>query len=278
MAEFIDLHMHTDHSDGACTSEEVLAMVRSSGVRAFAITDHDTLDGYRHVKSMLKPGDPEIVSGVELSVLMGEDDAHILAYLFDPEDVRFNGELTAFQSKRDERGKQIVEKLRTLGVELAFDEVAKTADGSVLGRPHVAETLHRLNHVGSYQEAFDRYIGRRGPAFVPKVMLEPQQTIDLVHQAGGVAVLAHPFIDDMAKYIDMLTEMGLDGLEIRHPNHSADQTARLERIADRLHLVVAGGSDFHGREGRHGAIGSQRVPISYLDRLKQKAHDNRGRT
>lgn len=275
---YIDLHMHTDYSDGASTAEEVLALVRASGVSAFSITDHDTLDGYRHIRAMLRPGDPELVSGVELSVLIDQDDVHVLAYLFDPDDKTLNDALLTFQQKRHTRGQQIVEKLQGLGVDVPFDAVTETADGSVIGRPHVAETLHRLNKVGSYQEAFDRYIGRKGPAYVPKILLEPQAAIDMVHAAGGVTILAHPFIDDMAKHIPMLTEMGLDGIEVKHSNHSADQAARLERIAAKHRLAVSGGSDFHGREGRHGAIGSQRVPALYLQDLKQRAAQYRGRS
>ena len=275
---YIDLHMHTDYSDGACTADEVLEMVRASGISAFSITDHDTLDGYRHARAAIKPDDPELITGVELSVLINEDDVHVLAYLFDPNDKPLNEALEMFQRKRHVRGQQIVEKLRELGVDVAFDAVTETADGSVIGRPHVAETLHRLNKVGSYQEAFDKFIGRRGPAYVPKVLLAPQDAIDMVHNAGGVTILAHPIIDDMAKHIPLLSEMGLDGIEVRHSNHSAEQTARLERIAARNRLVVSGGSDFHGREGRHGAIGSQRVPALYLQELKQRAMQYRGRT
>jgi len=225
----------------------------------------------------MKPGDPELVTGVELSVLIGEDDVHMLAYLFNPDDNALNEALLAFQRKRHVRGQQIVEKLRGLGVDVAFDAITETADGSVMGRPHVAETLHRLNKVGSYQEAFDKYIGRKGPAYVPKVLLEPQTAIEMVHAAGGVAVLAHPFVDDMAKHIPTLTEIGLDGIEVKHSNHTAEQAARLERLAAKHRLVVSGGSDFHGREGRHGAIGSQRVPALYLQELKQRAAQYRGR-
>ncbi len=274
---YIDLHMHTDYSDGACTADEVLEMVRASGISAFSITDHDTLDGYRHAKKDLRPGDPELVTGVELSVLIGQDDVHMLAYLFDPDHTVLNEALLAFQQKRHVRGQQIVEKLQDLGVDVPFDAVTETADGSVIGRPHVAETLHRLNKVGSYQEAFDKYIGRKGPAYVPKILLEPQEAVDMVHTAGGVAVLAHPFIDDMVKHVPMLTEMGLDGLEVKHSNHTPEQAARLERLAAKHRLAVTGGSDFHGREGRHGAIGSQRVPALYLQDLKQRAAQYRGR-
>lgn len=273
---YIDLHMHTNSSDGTCSAEELLELVRASKITAFAVTDHDTLDGYRAVKALLQPGDPELITGVELSALLGEDDLHILAYLFDPENAALSSALARFRNMRHERGKQIVAKLRALGVELEFDSVAETAGESVIGRPHVAETLHRLNKVSNYQDAFDRYIGRSGPAYVPKAMLTPTQAIELVHQAGGVAVLAHPFIDDMAKHIETLVALGLDGIEVRHANHAPDQIARLERLALRHGLLVSGGSDFHGREGRHGMIGSQRVPSEYLDSLKQRALVNRG--
>jgi 3',5'-nucleoside bisphosphate phosphatase len=271
MAEHVDLHMHTTLSDGTSSPAELLSIVRSKNLVAFAVTDHDTLAGYQAVKALRTDDDPELITGVELSVTIGEDDVHLLAYLFDEDHAELGAALVEFQKKREQRGRDMVDRLYKMGVKLPFEEVMTTAGNSAVGRPHVAATLLRLKLVSGYQEAFDRYISRGGPAYVPKTMLPPQEAIDLIHRAGGVTVLAHPFIDDMAKHVETLAQMGLDGIEVRHSAHSRDDELRLERIAARHGLLLSGGSDFHGREGRYGMIGSQKVPASYLDKMKEKA-------
>lgn len=276
MSPTIDLHMHTLYSDGVCSAVELLNMVRSAGVAAFAVTDHDTMAGYEEIKRLLQAGDPELISGVELSVAVEEDDVHVLAYLFDPMNDEMNQALAEFQIRRRERGRLIVEKLLTLGLEVPFDEVERTAGDAVIGRPHIAETMVNLRKVSSYQEAFDRYISKSSPAYVPKVTLEPKITIDLVHRAGGMTVMAHPFVDDAARHLDMLCHMGLDGIEVYHSSHTQPDVERLKRMAANRGLVMSGGSDFHGREGRYGAVGSQRVPADLLARMKQYTSQARG--
>jgi predicted metal-dependent phosphoesterase TrpH len=271
MDQFIDLHLHTNHSDGTCSTGELLDLVRESRISAFAITDHDTLGGYFETRNLLKPGDPELVSGVELSIAINDDDIHLLAYLFDPNNATFTGALADFQKKRVERGRQIVAKLHGLGIDIPFEEVERTAGGSAIGRPHIADTMVTLKKVHSYQDAFDRYISKSSPAYVPKAVLSPDEAIRLVHQAGGVTVLAHPFIDDMARHLDMLLHFGLDGIEVYHSSHSSHDVDRLKRIAKRHDLAPTGGSDFHGREGRFGMVGSQAVPAECLSILKQRA-------
>ena len=276
MPSFVDLHMHTTCSDGLVSPEALLENVRRSGVSAFAVTDHDDVNGYLWIKALIQTWDPELIPGVELSVSMGEDDVHMLAYLFDPENKEFVSALAEFKEKRNLRGRMIVEKLLRIGLEIPFEAVEETAGGAVIGRPHIAETLHRLKAVSSYQEAFDRYIKKDGPAYVPKAFFEPRQAIEMVHRAGGITVLAHPMIDNMLRHLQALVEMGLDGLEVRHPNHSAADVERLTKIAEREGLLKSGGSDFHGREGRHGHVGSQRVPYEFLEAMKAKLPNSRG--
>ncbi len=273
---FIDLHMHTTCSDGLLSPEALLQNVRKSGVVAFAVTDHDDLNGYWVIKELLGPGDPELIPGVELSVSAGEDDVHMLAYLFDPANDEFVAALAHFKEKRNLRGQMIVEKLQGIGIEIPFEAVEETAGGAVIGRPHIAETLHRLRAVSSYQEAFDRYIKKDGPAYVPKAFFEPREAIEMVHQAGGLTVLAHPMIDNMLRHLPMLVSLGLDGLEVRHPSHTPSDTDRLTKIAAREGLLRSGGSDFHGREGRHGQVGSQHVPLEFLDAMREKLRNSRG--
>lgn len=272
---YIDLHMHTNHSDGTMSPAELLDVVRKSGVAAFSVTDHDTLAGYRGVRDLLREGDPELVSGVELSVSVGDDDVHMLAYLFDADHEELNEAMTRFQQKRYIRGQQIVERLQHLGIDIPFGAVQETAGDSVIGRPHIAETLHRLGAVDTYQSAFDRFIRKDGPAYVPKAFFEPSEAIRLVHRAGGITVLAHPIIDDMLRHLQMLVEMGMDGIEVWHSKHSPQDVDRLSRLAAKYGLLRTGGSDFHGREGRHGMVGSQRIQIDCLEQMKHHARKQR---
>lgn len=272
---FIDLHMHTDCSDGVHTPAELLALVRQANLAAFAVTDHDTLKGYHEVKHLLGEDDPELISGLELSVRHEEADLHVLAYLFDPEDVPLDEALAGFRAGRNQRARRMVEKLNELGISVTYNQVAERAGKAAIGRPHIAQTMFEQNQVPSYQAAFDKYIGNGKPAYVPKRNFTPSEALHAIHQAGGLAVLAHPQVDETYRYLEMLVGLGLDGIEIYHPAHLQRHTDQLRHLAERFRLLVSGGSDFHGREGRYGAIGSQHVPAEYLLALKQRAQSRK---
>jgi hypothetical protein len=270
MKKYIDLHMHTNYSDGVCTPNELLDIVRSKNLAVFSVTDHDTYEGFQAVKSLLDERDPELISGVELSVSLNEGDLHMLAYGFDTSNAEFTNALAEFQQRRTDRGREIVEKLNGMGVHISYEDVEQQAQGTVIGRPHIAQAMHQQNHVKTYEEAFERYIRTGGPAYVPKVNFAPGDAIDLIHGARGLAFLAHPAIDENDKYIETLVGMGLDGIEVYHPAHTRSVTDRFKHLAERFRLLTSGGSDFHGREGRYSAIGSQKVPYTCLDQLKER--------
>jgi len=277
MKRFIDLHMHTTFSDGLASPEKVLAMVRERELTAFAVTDHDTIAGYRQMLTLLQDGDPELITGLELSVTYEKQDLHMLAYLFDPDNERLNEALDRFCEHRDHRGRLIVEKLNGMGVDISYDAVEATANGAAIGRPHIAQTMHEHKTVSSYQRAFDQYIGNGKPAYIPKANFSPAEAIDVIHEAGGVAVLAHPQIDETHRHLEMLVGLGLDGIEVRHSAHRQRSIDQFKHFAERFRLVMTGGSDYHGREGRFGAIGSQHVPEEYLVRLKERAKSRKDR-
>ncbi len=268
MKGYIDLHTHTTYSDGTSTPEQLLAMVRQSNLAAFAVTDHDTLDGYRVVRDLLTDDDPELVPGVELSVTVENGDMHILAYLIETEDKQMCETLKDFQRRRSERGRTMVDRLNSLGFDITYSDVEKQAGNGVVGRPHVARAMYEKNCTGYYEEAFERYIGYDGPAYVPKANFTPGEAIDLIHNAGGLAVLAHPAIDDKERYLPMLVDLGLDGLEIYHPYHAQSHIDRYKHLAKKYRLLVTGGSDFHGANGRYALVGTQKVPFEYLEQLK----------
>ncbi len=275
MKEYIDLHMHTDRSDGSKTPAELLALVRESGVVCFSVTDHDTLEGLNEVRALLTDGDPDLISGIELSATNGDRDMHILGYLFDPSNDALHTAIIDFQSRRNKRGRQMVEKLNDLGVPLTFDHLTEVAGAASLGRPHVAEALFKNGFTSTYEEAFYKYIADGKPAYIPKVNFEPAQAISLIHKAGGVAVLAHPTINETIQHLPLLLELGIDGIEIYHPSHQNKDTERYKHLAEQHRLVVSGGSDFHGRDSRHGAVGSQKVPLSCLEPLMNRAQERK---
>lgn len=271
MSKYVDLHMHTYFSDGTKSPEKLMAIVRDSNIAAFSVTDHDTLEGYKNVKDLIVDNDPELISGVELSISLEDGDLHILAYCFDDNSLILNEALLEFQINSEERGKKIVEKLNSMNINLDYQLVKKESQGSAIGRPHVAKALLSAKLTDYYEQAFEKYIGDNGPAYVSKENFTPKQAIDLIHEAKGLAVLAHPGINNKEKYLEKLVELGLDGIEVYHSSHNQSDIDRYKHLADRYRLIKTGGSDYHGYENKYGTVGSQKVPYEYFEILKQKA-------
>lgn len=276
MKDRIDLHLHTTASDGKKSPAELLELVRQADLGAFAVTDHDTLEGYRAVKGLIREDDPVLIPGIELSAALGDRDAHLLAYYFDPDHGELNERIDRFRQRRDERSREILAKLSDLGLEVPFAAVREAAGEGVIGRPHIAEAMAAVGVVRHYEQAFRKYIHNGGPAYVPKARMTPKEAIDLVHAAGGVVVLAHPFLDNMYKHLEELVGLGLDGLEMIHYTHSKSEISRARAMAREYNLAVTGGSDYHGRDIRNAAVGSVRVPIALLDELKERSNRVRG--
>lgn len=271
MEQFIDLHMHTVFSDGVNTPEELLEMVRTAKLAAFAVTDHDTIDGYRAVSDLLDSSDAALITGIELSAAYETADLHILAYGFNPDYIALAEALKKFQESRNQRGQKMVEKLNEMGVKITYEDIQKKAGVGVIGRPHVAEAIFESGAVSRYNEAFEKYIGNGGPAYVAKANFAPDEAINLIHEAGGVAVLAHPAVGQAEEHIEMLAGLGLDGVEVFHPEHTMSDREKFKKIAQDLGLSISGGSDYHGRSGRDSRIGSQKVSYEYLKELLEKA-------
>jgi predicted metal-dependent phosphoesterase TrpH len=277
MKKRIDLHLHTNHSDGTVSAAELLEIVRAKKLSAFSVTDHDTLAGYWAVRSLISEDDPELIPGLELSVTADGGDLHLLAYLFDPDNEPLKAALDRFRERRNHRARLIVQRLNEMNIDISFEQVQNVAGEATIGRPHSADTMVRSKAIGSYEEAFEKYIRNGGPAYVAKMSFIPEEAISLVHKAGGVTVLAHPVIDNTSRHIEMLAGLGLDGIEIYHPVHKQNDINRLKNLAERYRLLVCGGSDFHGRSTKYGMVGSQNVPEELLDELKQRAVQKRGK-
>ncbi len=267
--DYVDLHIHTNASDGLFTPSEIVENSLKLGLQAIAITDHDTVDGYIEADRMVDAKVMEVVPGVELSSNHKGSDIHILGYYIDHQNPEFVKKILKFRQSRYERGESMVARLNELGLNLSMDTVKTIAGDSSLGRPHVADALLREEFVQTYDEAFARYLGYHAPAYVPKRVLTSPQAIDLIHLIRGVAVLAHPGTLRHDEFISDLLEMGLDGIEAYHSQHNRNDVTRYKNMAQKLGIIYTGGSDCHGPRKGKSLIGTQRVPYSVLVKLKK---------
>jgi len=248
----VDLHVHTTASDGTMSPAEVVRYAKEKGLRAIAITDHDTIEGLPEGIEEGKKQGLEVIPGVELSVDFPKGTMHVLGYYIDPTCTGLLDELMVLQQARAERNLRMIEKLRGLGIEIEISELKETPEHGQIGRPHFAHTMVKKGYVQNIQDAFDRYLGKGGPAYVEKFRFSPEEAMRFINKAGGVAVLAHPFTlnrpqqKDLEDVIAKLKAQGLDGIETYYPEHSEGQTKIYRHLAKKYGLLLTGGSDFHG--------------------------------
>lgn len=248
----IDLHTHSTCSDGTFSPEDLVREAKKAGVTHLALTDHDTVEGVEAAARAAREEGLAFLPGIEISAEFQPGTLHILGYGLDPRNEALRRRLEEVQRWRRERNPRIVERLTALGMDLTMEEVAARAGGDLVGRPHFAQTLLDKGYVQTRQEAFDRFLAKGRPAYVDKVRLSPQESVALIREAGGVAVLAHPLqlkIQDpqaLEAFVGELREMGLQGIECYYRNHTEEDEARFLAIAQRHALLPTGGSDFHG--------------------------------
>ncbi|HSD51631.1 MAG TPA: PHP domain-containing protein [Candidatus Methylomirabilis sp.] len=249
----VDLHLHTTASDGLLEPAALVSAVRAASLQVFSVTDHDTVDALPEVEAQARAFGLRLIPGIELSALWHRVEFHILGYFVDPADAAFLAFLQARREARRTRLQAMLNRLRALGMAVEADEVlARAQDGNV-GRPHVARVLVERGFVASTDEAFERYLGDGRPAYVPRPDVTVAEAIRAIHDAGGLASLAHPGLHNRDDAIPDLVLAGLDAIEAYHVCHSAGITAHYRRLAERRRLLVTGGSDFHGGTGRdHG--------------------------
>ncbi len=245
-----DFHLHSTHSDGRKTPAELAEIAHRNGLRVIALTDHDSLEGIPGMRAALA-NYPEItlVPGVELSTDIPGNEIHVLGYWVDEHDAHFQSELARFREGRIGRGQEMVEKLTALGRPVSWERVREIAGDASIGRPHVAQALVEAGHVASTDEAFDRYIGRNGPAYAEREKMTPTQAIELIRSAGGLAFVAHPtYIGEVEREVAALIPAGLTGMEVYYRRYSADQVEELRSMAARLGIFALGGSDYHAMD------------------------------
>lgn len=272
---FVDLHTHTKASDGLHSPAENVRMAKAADLAAIAITDHDTVLGIREAALEGERLGIEVVAGVEISTEAGGQDIHILGYYIDPENERLLERLEGQRQSRLHRNAMIIEKLQRMGMNVKLEELtADRKEKETIGRPHIAQLLIKKGYVRSMEEAFSKYIGEHGTAYVRPPRIGPKEAITWIHEAGGAAVIAHPGLYGDDKHVESIIGLGLlDGLEAYHSDHSEAACLHYAAMAKTHGLIVTAGSDFHGKRGDevyHAAIGTCRIGIEVLEQLQQR--------
>ena len=266
----VDLHVHTTASDGHYTPTQIVEMAIRAGLKTIAIADHDSTGGVAEAQRASLQADDgglEVVPAVEINVDFARTELHILGYYVDVQSPVLQRALERLRESRLSRAQLIVKKLGQAGVSLSWDKVAEIAGEGSVGRPHIAQALVEQKYAASVDDAFTRYIGRNGPAYVERFKLEPADAIQLVLGAGGIPVLAHPL--EVMDMVPALVQTGLAGLEAYYSGYSEDQIRSLVALAKRRGLLLTGGSDFHGGGVlTENKLGHVNVPLAAAEALR----------
>jgi 3',5'-nucleoside bisphosphate phosphatase len=266
---YVDLHMHSTASDGAVAPAEVVAAAQRVGLSAIALTDHDTVDGIAAAQAAGASLGVRVIAGVELSAVDEGAEIHVLGlHLAHPE--HMTAALDELKEARRDRAKLIVERLNSLGIPVSLEAVYAAADGGAVGRPHIAKALVAGGWARDFRDAFDRWLGNGKPACIEKRTVTFQEAARLIHDAGGLAVYAHPGGAASRAELEELASLGLDAVEVRHPSHTVDETVRLSALTNELGLVPSGGSDWHGAQEGYRALGSMKVSADWLARQDER--------
>jgi len=266
----VDLHIHTNQSDGLLPPEKVVQLAARAGLRTISITDHDEVGALTVAVTTGKQLGVEVISGVELSVSHNGFDIHILGYLLDFHHPRLLELLSYFQSERVRRVHRILEKLEAQGYSVPLEIVLRKAGPGSIGRPHIADALVEAGHVSSYYEAFNRFIADGKPAFVPKVRISAAEAVTIIHEARGLACLAHPGQNLTESVILDVIKAGVDGIEIVHPKHTLSQRELYRQLAKTYNLLETGGSDFHGGRKEDEKLGDYVIEYEKVEKLKAR--------
>jgi len=275
----IDLHTHSTASDGTLSPTELVKLAAETGLKAIALTDHDTLGGVAEAVAAGKEYGVEVIPGCELSLESpaGVGWMHMVALFLPPEPKELQKAFDWVIEGRKTRNHEIVEKLRQQGINITYEAVAARAGGTI-GRPHFAQELLALRVVSSVDEAFKVWLGDNGRAYIPKRKLQPKQALDILNNIGATSILAHPFalgldMPKTEKLVSDLMDMGLDGMEVYYSEHNEAMTKDYKNMTERLGLLASGGSDFHGSVKPKISLGKGkgglRVPYELLEKMKE---------
>lgn len=249
--DYVDLHVHSTASDGTLTPSEVIKLAKEIDLRAVALTDHDTIDGVKEALSAGRELGIEVIPGVELSCSYNNKEIHMVGLFINHNDAFFCEKLDELKITRDNRNYEMADKFKEMGIPITFEEIRAHYPDAIITRAHFASYLYEQGYVSSVKDAFDRYLNDNGPCFVPRYKMPASETIRLIHEAGGIAILAHPILYRMgnqalSEMVESLAKCGLDGIEAIYSTYTPSDESLIRRLAKTNNLVLSGGSDFHG--------------------------------
>jgi len=271
----IDLHTHSTASDGLYSPSELVRHASEAGLAIIALTDHDTTNGLEEALAAGGTRRVEIIPGIEVNTDHANTEVHMLGYLLEYQQAAFQKTLQTLRDMRVTRAQRMVEKLRATGLNITWERVRELAAGTV-GRPHVAAALVEKGYAESVADAFNRYLGRDKPGYVPRYKLTPLDAIRLINSVHGVPVMAHPAgIPDLEQLLPSLCEAGLGGIEVYYGEYDPQTVERLKQLADTYYLIPTGGSDYHGPGIHPTSLGARDVPEESVRRLRLSAQERR---
>ncbi len=276
----VDLHVHSTASDGTCTPSELVSLAKDAGLSAFALTDHDTTLGVAEASALACRMGIELIPGIELSTAYGEKEIHIVGLYINPDNELLVQKTREFRECRDNRNEKMLEALRQEGFPITMEALREENPDSVITRANIARFLFNHGCIKSVQEAFEKYIGDGCRCYIGRFKITPMEAVSLIHQAGGVAILAHPLLYHMSSVrlqalIDDLKAAGLDGIEAIYSTYTVGEEQLVKKIAAQNQLLISGGSDFHGSNKPSIHLGKGRghlyIPYSVLSDIKERA-------
>jgi predicted metal-dependent phosphoesterase TrpH len=270
----VDLHIHSTASDGRFSPAEIIRKSVERGLAVIALTDHDTVDGIASaVAAAATFPRLRVIPGIEVSTDIPQGEAHVLGYFIDYTDSKLQVTLARMRNSRKERARKMVSKLEDLGIHIEWERVQEIAGNGSVGRPHVAQAMLEKGYITTFREAFSKYLGRSGPAYVEREKMTPQEAVELILQAKGLPVLAHPLtIPDPETMVVELKAVGLVGIEAYYNNYTVDEINRLVSLASKFNLIASGGSDYHGLDDdTEVMIGGVDVPMESVEQLEALA-------
>lgn len=267
-----DLHVHTNKSDGIYSLSEIIPKAEKAGLKAVAITDHDSVASLPEIAECQKKTSVEIIPGIEISVYEDGGELHMLGYFVNHTNSELQYMISQVQNVRKQRVFDVCDKLQKININVLPEEVfAVAGDTSSLGRPHIAKVMLAKNYVSSLKEAFVKYLSAGNPGFVAKHKVSAAESIDIIKAAGGVAVLAHPFLNRQIRIIEPLIAKGISGLEVYYSMHTSEQVSTLRKIASKYNLIETGGSDYHGETHNSIRLGDGYTDYRNVEALKKLA-------
>jgi predicted metal-dependent phosphoesterase TrpH len=271
----IDLHTHSTASDGLYAPAELIKHASEAGLSIIALTDHDTTNGLAEALAAGEARHLEVIPGIEVNTDLPGTEVHVLGYFLEYQQVAFQHTLQTLREMRVTRAQRMVEKLQALGLKITWERVRELAAGTV-GRPHVAAALVEQGYAESVADAFNRYLGRDKPGYVPRYKLAPLDAIRLINSVHGLPVLAHPIgITELEDILPSLCEAGLAGIEVYYGDYEPKAVKYLRKLADTYYLIPTGGSDYHGPGIHPTPLGARDVPEESVKRLRLSAEERR---